>query len=70
MLTYRFWTTTLGSDPTVIGKVVRLGDRTATIVGVLEPSVPYPVGDRDHRQRRHQSASSVGDDGRRAASTG
>jgi predicted permease len=42
VLTYRFWTTTLGSDPSVIGKTVRLGDRSATIVGVLEPSVPYP----------------------------
>jgi predicted permease len=42
VLTHRFWTTTLASDPGVIGKVVRLGDRTATIVGVLEPSVPYP----------------------------
>ena len=43
VLTYRFWTSTLGSDPSVIGKVVRLGDRTATIIGVLEPSVPYPA---------------------------
>ena len=43
VLTYRFWTTTLGSDPGVIGKVVRLGDRSGTIVGVLEPSVPYPA---------------------------
>jgi putative ABC transport system permease protein len=42
VLTYRFWTTTLGSDPGVIGKTVRLGVRPATIVGVLEPSVPYP----------------------------
>src|SRR5215203_5266448 len=42
VLTYRFWTTTLESDPSVIGKTVRLGMRTATIVGVLEPSVPYP----------------------------
>ncbi len=42
VLTNRFWTTTLGSDPGVIGKVVKLGDRTATIVGVLEPAVPYP----------------------------
>jgi putative ABC transport system permease protein len=42
VLTYRFWTTTLGSDPSVIGKTVRLGTRAATIVGVLEPSVPYP----------------------------
>jgi putative ABC transport system permease protein len=42
VLTYRFWTTVLHSDPTVIGKQIRLSERTATIVGVLEPSVPYP----------------------------
>jgi predicted permease len=43
VLTYRFWTTVLHSDPSVIGQQVRLGTRTATIVGVLEPSVPYPA---------------------------
>jgi putative ABC transport system permease protein len=43
VLTYRFWTTVLHSDPSVIGKQVRLETRTATIVGVLEPSVPYPA---------------------------
>src|SRR5271155_1361640 len=43
VLTYRFWTTACKSDPSVIGKVVRLDTRTATIVGVLEPSVPYPA---------------------------
>jgi putative ABC transport system permease protein len=43
VLTYRFWTTQLKSDPTVLGKTIRLGQRTATIVGVLEPSVPYPA---------------------------
>ena len=45
VLTYRFWTTALHSDPAVLGKVVRLGSfgaRTATVVGVLEPSIPYP----------------------------
>ncbi|HET9360048.1 MAG TPA: ADOP family duplicated permease, partial [Vicinamibacterales bacterium] len=42
VLTHRFWTTVLGSDPSVIGKVVRLDTRHATIVGVLEPSIPYP----------------------------
>jgi predicted permease len=41
VLTHRFWTA-LGSDPNVIGKTVRLGVRSATIIGVLEPSVPYP----------------------------
>ena len=43
VLTYRFWTTTLNSDPSVVGKSIRLGDRTATVVGVLEPAVPYPA---------------------------
>jgi putative ABC transport system permease protein len=43
VLTHRFWATTLKGDPTVIGKTVRLGTRSATIVGVLEPSVPYPA---------------------------
>jgi predicted permease len=43
VLTYRFWTTSLESDPAVIGKAIQLGPRAATIVGVLEPSVPYPA---------------------------
>jgi putative ABC transport system permease protein len=43
VLTHRFWTTTLQGDTSLIGKTIRLGDRTATIVGVLEPSVPYPA---------------------------
>ena len=43
VLTHRFWTTAFQSDPNVIGKTIRLSDRTATVVGVLEPSVPYPT---------------------------
>lgn len=47
VLTYKFWRDSLHSDPNVLGKVVRLesfsGARQAAIVGVLEPSVPYPV---------------------------
>src|SRR6266849_5185644 len=43
VLTYRFWTAGLKKDPSVLGKTIRLGERTATIVGVLEPSVPYPA---------------------------
>jgi len=46
VLTYRFWSETLNRDPSVIGKTVNLGsvegDRSATIIGVLEPCVPYP----------------------------
>ena len=43
VLTHRFWTTSLNSDPNVIGKTIRLGTRSATVVGVLEPSDPYPA---------------------------
>jgi predicted permease len=43
VLTYRFWTTALKRDPSVVGKIIRLDSRPATIVGVLEPSVPYPA---------------------------
>lgn len=47
VLTYRFWRNSLHSDRSVLGKSVRLGSfegaRSAVIVGVLEPSVPYPV---------------------------
>src|SRR6476619_5484945 len=43
VLTYRFWTTSLNADPNVIGRPIRLGPRAATVVGVLEPSVPYPA---------------------------
>jgi predicted permease len=48
VLTYRFWTTDLKSDPTVLGKNLRLetgigGGRPATIVGVLEQTDPYPA---------------------------
>src|SRR6267154_3383006 len=45
VLTYRFWSTSLNKDTSVIGKTLRLGsigDRFATIIGVLEPCVPYP----------------------------
>jgi len=47
VLTYRYWTTELKSDPSVLGRTVRLESygpsRSATIVGVLEPSIPYPA---------------------------
>jgi putative ABC transport system permease protein len=43
VLTHRFWRDVLNSDPAVIGQTVRLGSTPATVVGVLEPSVPYPT---------------------------
>ena len=48
VLTYQFWSSVLHRDPDVLGKTVRLGSgsigtRTGTIIGVLEPSIPYPA---------------------------
>ena len=46
VLTYRFWSTALKKDPAVLGKTVRLESfdaRPATVIGVLEPSIPYPA---------------------------
>ena len=43
VLTYRFWTNTLNGDPSVVGKVIRLDKGNATVIGVLEPSIPYPA---------------------------
>jgi putative ABC transport system permease protein len=43
VLTNRFWKTALQSDPGVVGRTIRLGGRPATVIGVLEPSVPYPA---------------------------
>jgi putative ABC transport system permease protein len=43
VLTHRFWSAALNGDPSVVGKTIRLGPRSATVVGVLEPSVPYPA---------------------------
>jgi putative ABC transport system permease protein len=47
VLTNHFWKSQMHSDPSVLGKQLRLeglqGARSATVVGVLEPAVPYPV---------------------------
>jgi len=48
----------------VIGKHIRLGERSATIVGVLDPRFRIPPK-RKYRQRGHQPASSFRDDGHR-----
>jgi hypothetical protein len=43
VLTNRYWTTALNSDPALVGKTIRLGSSNALVVGVLEPSIPYPA---------------------------
>ena len=51
-----------GAIASVIGKTVRLGDRTATHRRRPRAVGAVSGGDRDHRQHRHQPASSVRDD--------
>ncbi|HEY8149907.1 MAG TPA: ABC transporter permease, partial [Vicinamibacteria bacterium] len=50
VLTHRFWSEVLRGDPAVLGQTIRLDDgferetgRAAVVVGVLEPSIPYPA---------------------------
>src|SRR5947207_13537313 len=43
VLTHHFWTASLNGDPSVVGRTIRVGPSTVTVVGVLEPSVPYPA---------------------------
>jgi len=43
VLTHRFWTTALKRDASVVGRKIRLGSRIATVIGVLEPSLPWPA---------------------------
>jgi hypothetical protein len=67
VLTYRFWSGSLHSDPSVLGKMVRLesysGARMATIVGRSRTLGALSGRNRDHRQRRHQPPPFVSDHG-------
>ena len=42
VLSHAYWRNELGSDPDILGTTVEMNGRTATIVGVSEPSPPYP----------------------------
>ena len=43
VLTNRYWKEALNADPSVIGRTIRLSTKPATVIGVLEPAVPYPT---------------------------
>jgi predicted permease len=47
LLSYSFWERHFGSDPSVIGRIVSLNDRTYSIIGVLPPSLILPNGIAD-----------------------
>jgi predicted permease len=43
MLTYEYWRRAFGGDPAVIGRVLRINGRSATVVGVAEPAPQFPT---------------------------
>jgi putative ABC transport system permease protein len=42
MLSYEYWQTKFSSDPSVVGRVVEMNDKSHTIIGVLPPFPQYP----------------------------
>ena len=46
VLSYAFWSRRLGSDPAIVGKSLNIQGRPTTVIGVMDPSVWYPRGDR------------------------
>jgi putative ABC transport system permease protein len=46
VISHRLWTSRLASDPSVVGRTVKLGTATATIVGVMPEGFAFPVSER------------------------
>jgi len=44
VLSERLWRTTFAADPNIIGRTVRLGPDSATIIGVMPDAFNYPAG--------------------------
>jgi len=42
MLTREFWQTRFGGDPTIIGRVLHIGGKGVTVVGVLQSAPSFP----------------------------
>jgi len=40
---YRVWTERYGSDPTIVGRTVRLDGEAATVIGVMPEGFAYPI---------------------------
>ena len=43
MLSYEYWTSKFGGDPSVVGRVLEMNNRPHTVVGVLPPYPQYPA---------------------------
>lgn len=44
LLSYRLWVRRFGSDPGLVGRVVRLNSNPVTVAGVMPPGFDYPPG--------------------------
>jgi putative ABC transport system permease protein len=42
LVSYDYWVHSLGREPDVLGRTLRLNDQAGTIIGVLPPLPPYP----------------------------
>ncbi|HUQ52126.1 MAG TPA: ABC transporter permease, partial [Gammaproteobacteria bacterium] len=47
LISHRYWTTKLESDPNVLERTVRIGEQAIPIVGVMPPSFRFPDRDVD-----------------------
>ncbi|HEV3469192.1 MAG TPA: ABC transporter permease [Pyrinomonadaceae bacterium] len=46
VLGHRLWQRRFGGDPAAVGREIRLGSYTATVVGVMPPGFEFPLGSR------------------------
>ena len=69
VLTHRFWRTALQADPSVIGRVVRLGNSFGRSRGSFAAFRALSRRNRNTGEHRHQPAPSLGDHEDRAASS-
>jgi len=43
LLTDRYWRDRFGADPSIVGKVLRIGQENTTVIGILPPSFDEPL---------------------------
>jgi putative ABC transport system permease protein len=47
LISDQFWRKRFGADPDIVGKQLRIGDYSSSVVGVMPPSFRFPVRDVD-----------------------
>lgn len=57
VLSHELWTSTFGSDPTIIGRAVRLDDKSYNVIGVMPAGFEFPI-----QNPTPQLWTSLGDD--------